>query len=77
MHRTRVISKLQLLSVFFNNDVIYKIYLRTQVLHQLFQTNPELDINQLEMFHLQFTSTLIDLLKKDQEEQRGPGRPVA
>jgi hypothetical protein len=61
---TRVISKLQLLSVFFNNDVIYKIYLRTQVLHQLFQTNPDLDINQLEMFHLQFTSTLIDLLKK-------------
>ncbi|MES2268508.1 MAG: hypothetical protein V4520_17215 [Bacteroidota bacterium] len=61
---TRDISKLQLLSVFFNNDVIYKIYLRTQVLHQLFQTNPELDINQLEMFHLQFTQTLIDLLKK-------------
>lgn len=61
---TRIISKLQLLSVFFNNDVIYKIYLRTQVLHQLFQTNPELDINQLEMFHLQFTQTLIDLLKK-------------
>ena len=61
---TRIISKLQLLSVFFNNDVIYKIYLRTQVLHQLFQTNPELDINQLEMFHLQFTQTLIDLLQK-------------
>ncbi|TWR25579.1 hypothetical protein FPZ42_13375 [Mucilaginibacter achroorhodeus] len=60
---TRIISKLHLLSVFFNNDIIYKIYLRTQVLHQLFQTNPELDINQLDMFHLQFTQSLIDLLK--------------
>lgn len=61
---TRTISKLQLLTVFFNNDIIYKIYLRTQVIHQLFVTNPDLDVNKLEMFHLQFTVTLIDLLKK-------------
>lgn len=61
---TRVISKLQLLTVFFNNDVLYKIYLRTQVIHQLFVTNPDLDITKLELFHLQFTNTLIDLLKK-------------
>lgn len=61
---TRVISKLQLLTVFFNNDIIYKIYLRTQVIHQLFATNPDLDINKLELFHLQFTVTLIDLLRK-------------
>ncbi|MBD1395318.1 hypothetical protein [Mucilaginibacter glaciei] len=69
---TRVISKLQLLSVFFDNDVIYKIYLRTQVIHQLFASNLDLDINKLEMFHLQFTSTLIDLLriiKKNNETQ--------
>jgi len=61
---TRTISKLQLLTVFFNNDIIYKIYLRTQVIHQLFATNPDLDINKLELYHLQFTVTLIDLLKK-------------
>ncbi|AMR33646.1 hypothetical protein A0256_20535 [Mucilaginibacter sp. PAMC 26640] len=61
---TRAISKLQLLTVFFNNDVIYKIYLRTQVIHQLFATNPDLDLGKLEMFHLQFTASLIDLLKK-------------
>ncbi|OOQ60833.1 hypothetical protein [Mucilaginibacter pedocola] len=61
---TRTISKLQLLTVFFNNDTIYKIYLRTQVIHQLFVTNPELDISKLELFHIQFTDTLIDLLKK-------------
>lgn len=60
----RIISKLQLLSVFFSNDIIYKIYLRTQVIHQLFENNAELDINKLELFHLQFTQTLVDLLRK-------------
>jgi hypothetical protein len=66
----KIISKLQLLSVFFGDDIIYKIYLRSQVIHQLFEDNPELDINKLELFHLQFTQTLLDLLRKDQEEQR-------
>ncbi|MEO6522055.1 MAG: hypothetical protein ABIN91_10285 [Mucilaginibacter sp.] len=60
----RIISKLQLLSVFFGDDIIYKIYLRSQVIHQLFEDNPELDINKLELFHLQFTQTLLDLLRK-------------
>lgn len=60
----RIISKLQLLSVFFGEDIIYKIYLRSQVIHQLFEDNPELDINKLELFHLQFTQTLLDLLRK-------------
>jgi len=60
----RIISKLQLLSVFFGDEIIYRIYLRSQVIHQLFEDNPELDINKLELFHLQFTQTLLDLLKK-------------
>jgi hypothetical protein len=60
----RIISKLQLLSVFFGDDIIYKIYLRSQVIHQLFEDNPELDINKLELFHLQFTQTLLELLRK-------------
>jgi hypothetical protein len=60
----RIISKLQLLSVFFGDDIIYKIYLRNQVIHQLFVDNAELDINKLELFHLQYTQTLIDLLTK-------------
>jgi hypothetical protein len=60
----KIISKLQLLSVFFGDDIIYKIYLRSQVIHQLFEDNPELDINKLELFHLQFTQTLLDLLRK-------------
>ena len=60
----KIISKLQLLSVFFEDEVIYKIYLRTQVIHRLFENNPELDINKLELFHLQYTTTIVDLLKK-------------
>ncbi|WPU94902.1 hypothetical protein SNE25_05130 [Mucilaginibacter sabulilitoris] len=59
-----MLSKLQLLSVFFGDDVVYKIYLRSQVIHKLFETNPELDINKLDLFHLQFTQSLIDLLRK-------------
>ena len=60
----RIISKLQLLSVFLGDDIIYKIYLRSQVIHQLFENNTELDINKLDLFHLQFTQTLVDLLRK-------------
>ena len=60
----RILSKLQILAAFFSDDVIYNIYLRSQVIHQLFEQNSELDINKLELFHIQFTDTLIDLLKK-------------
>jgi hypothetical protein len=58
------ISRLQLLSVFFEEEVLYKIYLRSQVIHQLFEHNEELDIDKLELFHVQFTASLIELLKK-------------
>lgn len=60
----QIISRLQLLSVFFQEEVIYKIYLRSQVIHQLFENNPELSIDKLDLFHLQFTSSVIELLKK-------------
>jgi hypothetical protein len=60
----KIISKLQLLSVFFEDEMIYKIYLRTQVIHQLFESNRELDAGKLELFHVQFTQTVIDLLRK-------------
>ncbi len=60
----RIINKLQLLAAFFEEEIIYKIYLRSQVIHQMFEQNPELDANNLELFHLQYTASLIDLLKK-------------
>lgn len=59
-----VIGRLQLMSAFFNQEVVYKIYLRTQVIHKLFETNAELDINKLELFHLQYTESVIALLTK-------------
>ena len=46
------ISRLQLLSVFFEEEGLYKIYLRSQVIHQLFENNDELDIDKLELFHV-------------------------
>ena len=60
----KIINRLQLLSVFFQEEVVYKIYLRSQVIHQLFEQNTELSIDKLELFHLQFTSSVIELLKK-------------
>ena len=58
------ISRLQLLSVFFEEETLYKIYLRSQVIHQMFENNPDLDIDKLEIFHIQFTASLIELLRK-------------
>ena len=60
----KIISKLQLLSVFFEDENIIKIHLRTQLIHKQFETNEDLDINKLELFHIQFTDTIIELLKK-------------
>jgi hypothetical protein len=60
----KVISKLQLLSTFFEDEIIFKIYIRTQVIHKMFESNPELDINKLELFHLQFTESVLELLRK-------------
>ena len=61
---TKIISRLQLLSVFFEDELVYKIYVRTQVIHKLFGNNPELDIHKLELFHIQFTETIVELLRK-------------
>jgi len=58
------ISRLQLLSVFFEDETLYKIFLRSQVIHQMFENNRDLDIDKLEIFHVQFTATLIELLRK-------------
>lgn len=60
----KVISKLQLLSTFFEEEIIFKIYIRTQVIHKMFESNPELDINKLDLFHLQFTESVLELLRK-------------
>jgi hypothetical protein len=63
---------LELLSNFFNHKDLVGILVRTKIIHTLFEKNRILDINKLELFHIQFTSSLIDLfqkIKKSKEQQ--------
>lgn len=63
---------LELLSNFFNHKDLIGALLKTKIIHQLFESNKQLDINKLELFHLQYTKSLIDLaqkLKKSKEQQ--------
>lgn len=60
----RTIEQLSELNNYFGEPAILKIYLQTQVIHKLFEENDDLDMNKLELFHIQFTTTLIDLLSK-------------
>lgn len=63
---------LELLSNFFSHKDIVNVLIRTKIIHTLFQNNRTLDINRLELFHIQFTNSFIDLfqkLKKSKEQQ--------
>ena len=55
---------LKVLSNFFNHPALIAISIRTQVIHNLFETNVNLDINKLELFHIQYTNSLIELFQK-------------
>jgi hypothetical protein len=62
---------LELLSNFFNHKDLMGALIKTKIIHTLFQNNRILDINKLELFHIQFTNSLIDLfqkLKKSKEQ---------
>lgn len=60
----RRITKLKLLANFFENVDIISIYIKTDIIHNLFQENKALDYSKLELFHLQYTDSLIELLTK-------------
>ncbi|AXB56679.1 hypothetical protein [Flavobacterium fluviale] len=63
---------LELLSNFFNHKDLVGVLVRTKIIHTLFQNNRILDINKLELFHIQYTNSLIDLfqkIKKSKEQQ--------
>lgn len=67
--RLRVVK---VLANFFNHKDLFAAYIRTKVIHNLFETNRNLDINKLELFHVQYTSSLIELfqkLKRAKEQQ--------
>jgi hypothetical protein len=60
----RRLTRLKLLSNFFENVDIISIYIKTDIIHNLFSENKTLDYNKLELFHLQYTDSLIELLTK-------------
>ncbi|NDW10517.1 hypothetical protein [Dysgonomonas sp. 520] len=59
-----VIWKLSELAAFFEEPTLIKICLQSKIIHKLFEDNADIDINKLELFHLQFSDTLINLLEK-------------
>lgn len=60
----RRLTKLKLLSNFFENVDVISIYIKTDIIHKLFEENKTLDYSKLELFHLQYTDSLIELLTK-------------
>lgn len=63
---------IKMLANFFNHHNLFAVYIRTKVIHNLFESNKALDIHKLELFHVQYTSSLTDLfrkLKKAKEQQ--------
>lgn len=59
-----IIDRLYDLTVFFEDQTLMSIYVQNKVIHKLFEDNPDIDISKLELFHIQFTMTLMDLLDK-------------
>lgn len=63
---------MKLLSNFFVHADLISVSIKTEIIHNLFENNKTLDINKLELFHVQYTSTFIELfqkLKKQKEQQ--------
>ena len=54
----------RLMANFFNNVHLINILIRTKIIHNLFENNRTLDINKLELFHIQYTNSLMDLMLK-------------
>ena len=62
---------LKLLCNFFNHTDLIGVLIRTKIIHNLFEKNRALDINKLELFHIQYTVSLVELfqkLKKSKEQ---------
>jgi hypothetical protein len=67
----RKLVVLKLLSNFFNHPNLIGVQIRTKIIHNLFENNRSLDVNKLELFHIQYTNSLVDLfqkLKKSKEQ---------
>lgn len=65
----RRLTKLKLLANFFEHIDIISIYIKTDIIHNLFKENAALDYSKLELFHLQYTDSLIELLTKIKKQK--------
>ena len=65
------VQKLKLLSKFFDKVDLINIIIKTELIQSYFDINSpnELDINKLELFHLQYTDSLIVLLEKIKKQK--------
>ncbi len=65
------IQKLKLLSKFFQQEDLISIIIKTEVIQSYFETKSiiGLDINKLELFHIQYTDSLIVLLDKIKKQK--------
>jgi hypothetical protein len=55
---------LKIVSNFFKQQDLIGILIRTKIIHSIFENNNTLDSNKLELFHIQYTDSLIELLQK-------------
>jgi hypothetical protein len=58
------LHKLQPLLHFFDHELLVMISVRTKLIHEVFESNAALSIDKLELFHLQYTDVLLQLLRK-------------
>jgi len=65
------IQKLKLLSKFFQKEDLINIIIKTEVIQSYFESKSiaGLDINKLELFHIQYTDSLIVLLDKIKKQK--------
>lgn len=65
------LQKLKLLSKFFENAELFNIIIKTDFIQSYFEPKSRynLDINKLELFHLQYTDSLIVLLDKIKKQK--------
>lgn len=65
------IQKLKLLSKFFQKEDLINIIIKTEVIQSYFESKSiaGLDVNKLELFHIQYTDSLIVLLDKIKKQK--------
>ena len=71
IHRKKVIkestdklNKLKIYVNYFDFPYITSIYNQSLIIHDIFNSNKELNINKLDQFHMYYTDHLLELLQK-------------